>query len=85
MTKGKKTVSKTNDGTSESLQKVLRFGRGESGHAKDVDAINLDSLEAIPEEIVGKPNLPQAVQISTVRVFQSHLHQCYYFILFAVY
>jgi len=69
MTKGKRTISKTNDGTSKSLRRALRFGRREPGHAEDVNAINLDSLEEIPKEIGGILNLPRPVQLPIVRVF----------------
>jgi len=69
MTKGKRTISKTNDGSSESLRRALCFGQGESGPAEDVGAVNLDSLEETEEEIVGIANLPRPVQIPTIRIF----------------
>jgi len=66
-TKGKKTMSKTNDSTSENLRRALRFGRGEGGQADDVYAVNIDALEPITEDIVAVSNLPQSAQISIVR------------------
>jgi len=58
MTKARKTISKTNDSTSESLWRALRFGRGETGEAEDADAVNMDAQEASSDDISGVPNLP---------------------------
>jgi len=72
MTKGKKAVSKTNESTSEKLRRALRFGRGDTGQSEDVYALNINSLEAVPEEISGLPNLPLTVEIPLVRIPDSH-------------
>jgi len=67
MTKGKKTISKINDSTSESLRRALRFGRGETSQVEDVHAVNLDALEASSEDINGLQNLARPLQIPGVR------------------
>jgi len=67
MTKNKKTMSKTNDSTSESLRRALRFGRGEGGQAEDVYVVNLVALEPIAEDIAVVSDLLQPAQISNVR------------------
>jgi len=46
MTKGRKTMSKTNESASTNLQRVLRFGRGETGEIEDMCALSPDSGEA---------------------------------------
>jgi len=84
MTNGKKTMSKTNESTSVNLRQVLRFRRGETGPTKDVQALEVHSLEARTEDIVGIQNLPRPLEIVTISNVESHLHRFLYFTLFEV-
>lgn len=69
MTKGRKTVSRSNDSTSENIRKALRFGGGEGGRAEDVYAANQNALEPIIEDIAAVSNQAQPAEISVVREF----------------
>jgi len=84
MTKGKKTMSKTNDSTSKNLWRAHCFRRGETDQVQDVDTLNLDSIEETVEDIASVQNLPRPVEIPIVNVTRSYLHQFHYFNLFRV-